>query len=113
MDGQCGNTEKRTVYLDQSRDVPRAFLCDDHAPRNRKIAIKPRVPYATPVDLYADLKIASGGTFRNGSDLCGAVNVSANNGDTGSRSPVFRDCEGEQGTLVPRGKEGMKQYCIV
>ncbi len=82
MDGQCGNTEKRTVYLDQSRDVPRAFLCDDHAPRNRKIAIKPRVPYATPVDLYADLKIASGGTFRNGSDLCAQHFVTTNHSET-------------------------------
>jgi hypothetical protein len=70
MDGQCGNTEKRSVYLDQSRGVPRAFLGDDHASRNGKIAVEPRVPYATPVGLYADLKITRCRTFRNGSNLC-------------------------------------------
>ena len=70
MDGQCGNTEKRSVYLDQSRGVPRAFLGDDHASRNGKIAVEPRVPYATPVGLYADLKITRGRTFRNRSNLC-------------------------------------------
>jgi hypothetical protein len=31
-----------------------------------------------------------------------AVDVSANNGDTGPRLPVLRDCESKQGTLVPR-----------
>jgi hypothetical protein len=70
MDGQCGNTEKGSVYLDQSRGVPRAFLGDNHASRNGKVAVEPRVPYATTVGLYADLKIARLRTFRNGSDLC-------------------------------------------
>ena len=70
MDGQGGNTEKRLVYLDQSRGVSRAFLSDDYAPRNGKIAIEPRMPYTTPVGLYTDLKIARGRTFRNGSNLC-------------------------------------------
>jgi len=69
MDGQCRNTKKRSVYLDQPRGVPQAFLGDDHAPRNGKIAVEPRVPYATPVGLYADLKITTDRTFRNGSNL--------------------------------------------
>jgi hypothetical protein len=88
------------------------------------------MPYATPVGLYADLKIITGGTFRNGSDLCtqlyvtvnysqtkkdlyseiGAVDVSANNGDAVPRLPFSRDCEREQGTLVPKGRV-MKRYC--
>jgi hypothetical protein len=33
-----------------------------------------------------------------------AVDMSANNGDACSRLPVLRDCEGEQGTLVPKGR---------
>ena len=70
MDGQCGNTEKRTVYFDQSRGVPGAFLVDDHTSRNGKIAVEPRMPYATPVGFYADLEITRGRTFRNGSNLC-------------------------------------------
>ena len=70
MNSQCGNTKKRSVYLDQSRGVPGVFLGDDHASRNGKIAVEPRVPYATPVGLYSDLKITRGRTFRNGSNLC-------------------------------------------
>lgn len=31
-----------------------------------------------------------------------AVDMSSNDGDSGSRLPVFRDCESEQGTLVPK-----------
>jgi hypothetical protein len=81
------------------------------------------VPEATPVDLYADLKITGGGTFRNGPDLCTqlfvsmnysqtrkdlysevrAVDVSADDGDAGPSLPVLRDCKGKQGTLVPNG----------
>ena len=69
MDGKCGNTEKRFVYFDQSRGVPRAILGDDYASRDREIAVEPRVPYATPVGLYADLKITRARTFGNGSNL--------------------------------------------
>lgn len=69
MDGQCGNTEKGSVYLDQLRGVPRASIGDDHAPSDGKIAVEPRVPYATTVGLYTDLKITRAGTFRNGSNL--------------------------------------------
>jgi hypothetical protein len=88
------------------------------------------VPYATPIGLYADLKIITGGTFRDGSDLrtqrfvamnynqtredlyseIRAVDMSANNGDAGPRLPVLRDCEGEQGTLVPNGRMMVKRY---
>ena len=32
--------------------------------------------------------------------------MSANNGEAGPRLPVLRDCEGEQGTLVPNGGGG-------
>jgi len=35
-----------------------------------------------------------------------AVDMSSNDGDAGSRLPVLRDCESEQGTLVPKGAGG-------
>jgi hypothetical protein len=69
MDGQRRNAENRSVYLDQPRGVARARFGDDNSTRNGKIAIKPGVPYATPVGLNADLEIVTGGTLRNGSDL--------------------------------------------
>jgi hypothetical protein len=39
-----------------------------------------------------------------------AVDVSANNGDASPRLPVLRDCEGEQGTLVPKRRVKVKRY---
>ena len=36
----------------------------------------------------------------------GTVDMSANDGDASSRPPVLRDCESEQGTLVPEGRRG-------
>jgi hypothetical protein len=38
------------------------------------------------------------------------VDMSANDGDTSPRPPVLRDCESEQGTLVPEGKRGMVKW---
>jgi len=32
----------------------------------------------------------------------GAVDMSSNDGDASSTLPVFRECEGDQGTLIPR-----------
>jgi hypothetical protein len=71
MDGQCRDAENRSVYLDQPRGVARARapFGDDNSTRNGKIAVKPGVPYTTPVGLNADLEIVTGGTLRNGSDL--------------------------------------------
>jgi hypothetical protein len=69
MDGQRGNAEERSIYLDQLRSAQTSFG-DDHTSRNGEIAVKPRVPYAAPVGLYADLKITVSRTLRNGSDLC-------------------------------------------
>lgn len=47
-----------------------------------------------------------------------AVDMSSNDGDAGSRLPILRDCEGEQGTLVPKGAAGgrlseMGQSCLM
>ncbi len=36
-----------------------------------------------------------------------AVDVSADNGDTSPRPPVFRDSKGNQGTLVSKGRGDM------
>jgi len=103
MDGQRWNAENRSVYLDQPRGVTRARFGDDNSTRNGKIAVKPGVPYATPVGLNADLEIVAGGTLRNGSNSeVRAVDVSTNDGDAGPRLPALRDCKGEQGALVPR-----------
>ncbi len=38
------------------------------------------------------------------------VNMSADDGDAGPRSPVLRDRESEQGTLVPEGRRAMVKW---
>jgi len=38
------------------------------------------------------------------------VDMGGNDGDASPRPPVLRDCESEQGTLVPEGRRGMVKW---